>query len=111
MGGRAVEGALALQALDLESTAPAYVAFRRHYRERFSEDPTTAAVQAFDAVTMGVEALKRQGKNRSLRDTLGVASASWPGLHSAIVLDAYGDTDGPMHMTEVHDGRFQPIAQ
>ncbi len=111
MGGRAVEGALALQALDLESGAPAYVAFRRRYRERFGEDPTTAAVQTFDAVTMGVEALKRQGKNRSLRDTLGEAGASWPGLHSAIVLDAYGDTDRPMNMTEVRGGRFQAIAE
>ena len=107
-GGRAAEGAVALQAVDLNSQAPAYVDFKRRYRERFGDDPATPAVQTYEAVMVGAEALRRAGK-QPLRDVLAVPGGRWPGLETDIVLDAFGDTDKPLHMTEVHGGRFEAM--
>jgi branched-chain amino acid transport system substrate-binding protein len=108
-GGRAVEGTLALQAVDLGSEAPALVDFKHRYRERFGEDPATPAVQTYDAVMVGAEALRRRADKQSLREVLAVPGGKWPGLEADIVLDAFGDTDRALHMTEIRNGRFESI--
>lgn len=106
LGGDAIEGCLALQALDLDNTAPAYVTFRARYRERFGEDPTTPAVQSYEAAMVGAQALREAGE-RPLATVL--ANHRWPGLYSDIPIDANGDTKRPLHITEVRNGRFAPL--
>lgn len=106
LGGHAVEGCLALQALDLESSAPTYIAFRQRYHERFGEDPGTPAVQSYEAVMVGAAALAQQAQGQNLRQALSEPGRRWPGLYSDIVLDANGDTERPLHVTEVRAGRF-----
>ena len=70
LGGRAIEGALVLQALDLDSQAPAYVDFRKRFVERFGNPPSQAAVFSYDATMMGAEGLRRKTDSQSLRDVL-----------------------------------------
>jgi branched-chain amino acid transport system substrate-binding protein len=109
LGGRAVEGMIVPQAVDRESQAPAYVEFRLRYRERFGDEPGSGAVNAFDAVMMGVQALRRRSGSQTLRDVLAVPGVAWRGLQRAIVLDAGGDDASPIFMTEVRAGRFVSI--
>jgi branched-chain amino acid transport system substrate-binding protein len=106
LGGHAVEGCLALQALDLDSTAPTYIAFRQRYRERFGDDPGTPAVQSYEAVMVGAAAWAQQAPGHGLRQALSEPQRRWRGLYSDIVLDANGDTQRPLHVTEVRAGRF-----
>lgn len=106
LGAHAVEGCLALQALDLESSAPAYRVFRQRYRERFGDDPGTPAVQSYEAVTVGVAALAQRAPGRSLGQVLSEPGKHWPGLYGDIVLDGFGDAARPLHVARVHDGRF-----
>lgn len=106
LGGHEVQGCLALQALNLDSPAPAYVNFRAQYRERFGEDPTTPAVQAYEAAMVGAQALRVAGE-RPLPQVL--AGRRWAGLYSDIELDAHGDTKRPLHITEVREGRFASL--
>jgi branched-chain amino acid transport system substrate-binding protein len=108
-GGRGVEGMLVPQAIDRESTAPPYLDFKRRYRERFGEDPGSGAVNAFDAVMMGAEALRRRSASQTLRDVLATTGTAWPGLQHTISLDATGDNATPIFMTEVRGGRFASI--
>ncbi len=105
LGGRAVENALVLQVLDLDSQAPDYVAFRRRFVERFGGPPSQAAVFSYDAVMMGAEALRRKAGGQSLRDVLR-APAQWPGLQQPLVLDRYGDSVSRFHLSQVRGGRF-----
>jgi len=105
MGGRAIEGALVLQALDLDSPETAYVAFRKRYVERFGNPPSQAAVFSYDAVMLGTEGLRRKTDGRSLRDALR-ASTNWPGLQRPIVLDHFGDSVSRFRLSEVRKGRF-----
>ncbi len=109
IGGRATEGAIALQAVDLESPLPRMRDFVARYRARFGEAPTTPAVQSYEAVMLGVSALNRRGAN-SLRATLSVPS-QWAGLDGDFSLDAYGDAKRELHLTEVRDGRFEALRQ
>ena len=107
VGGRASEGAIALQAVDLASPQPLMRGFVTRYRSRFGELPTTSAVQGYEAVMLGVDALNRRA-GRSLRATLSVPG-QWAGLDGNFSLDAYGDTRRVLHLTEVHDGRFEAL--
>ena len=107
IGGRATEGAIALQAVDLESPQPRMREFVTRYRARFGEVPATPAVQSYEAVMLGVDALNRRGAN-SLRATLSVPG-EWAGLDGTFSHDAYGDATRELHMTEVRNGRFETL--
>jgi branched-chain amino acid transport system substrate-binding protein len=109
MGGRAIEGALVLQALDLDSQEPAYVGFRSRYIERFGNSPSQAAVFAYDATMMGAEGLRRKSDGQSLRDVLR-APGTWPGLQHPVTLDHFGDSVNRFHLSEVRKGRFVMLA-
>ena len=105
MGGRAIEGALVLQALDLDSTEPAYVEFRKRYTERFGNPPSQSAVYSYDATMMGAEGLRRKTDTQSLREVLG-APGTWPGLQHPVMLDHFGDSINRFHLSEVRKGHF-----
>jgi branched-chain amino acid transport system substrate-binding protein len=105
LGGRAVEGALVLQALDLESQEPAYVDFRRRFVARFGNPPSQAAVFSYDATMMGAEGLRRKTSRQSLRDALR-APGAWPALQQPLTLDHFGDSVGRFHLSEVRNGHF-----
>jgi branched-chain amino acid transport system substrate-binding protein len=107
VGGRATDGAIALQAVDLESPLPRMRDFVARYRARFGEPPSTPAVQGYEAVMLGVQAFNRRGA-RSLRATLSVPGV-WTGLDGDFSLDAYGDARRELHLTQVRDGRFERL--
>jgi len=109
VGGRAAEGAIALQAVDLDSPLAPMRAFAERYRERFGEAPTTPAVQAYEAVMLGVDALGRGGA-KSLRATLSEPGPR-AGLDGDFLMDAHGDTQRAMHLTRVRDGRFEALSK
>jgi branched-chain amino acid transport system substrate-binding protein len=105
LGGRAMEGALVLQALDLDSQVPAWLEFRRRYEARFGAVPGQAAVYGYEATMLGATALARTGSGKSLRDVLR-EPAEWPGLQQPVTLDRYGDSARQFHLSEVRNGRF-----
>jgi len=106
-GGRAVEGAIALQAVDLDSPLPRMRDFTQRYRLRFGEAPTTSAVQSYEAVMLGATALRRGGR-AALRATLAVPGR-WLGLDGDISLDANGDTRRPLRPVRVQHARFEAL--
>ena len=108
IGGRAAEGAIALQAVDLESPLASMRDFVDRYRARFGEAPTTPAVQAYEAVMLGVDATRRGGAT-ALRATLSQPGPR-PGLDGDFLMDGHGDTQRAMHLTQVRNGRFETLA-
>jgi len=109
VGGRAAEGAIALQAVDLDSPLGPMRAFADRYRARFGEAPTTPAVQAYEAVMLGVDAMSRGGP-KALRASLSQPGPR-PGLDGDFQMDAHGDTQRALHLTRVRDGRFEALAK
>jgi len=109
VGGRATEGAIALQAVDLDSPLAPMRAFVDRYRERFGDAPTTPAVQAYEAVMLGVDAMGRGGA-KALRATLSQPGPR-PGLDGDFLMDPHGDTQRALHLTRVRNGRFEALAK
>lgn len=105
LGGRALEGALVLQALDLDSQEPAWLAFRKRYEARFGTTPGQAAVYGYEATMLGVAGLRKAGGGQSLRDVLR-EPGEWPGLQQPLALDRFGDSARQFHLSEVRNGRF-----
>lgn len=105
LGGHAVEGALVLQTLDLASRSPAYLDFLARYQARFGTVPGQAAVYSYQAVMLGVEALRRTTPAHPLREVLAVPGR-WPGLLEPVELDRFGDNQSRYHLSEIREGRF-----
>ncbi len=105
LGGRAIEGALVLQSIDLDSHEPGYVDFRKRFIDRFGNPPSQAAVFSYEATMMGAEGLRRKTDSQSLRDVLRTHGA-WPGLQQPLVLDRFGDSVRGFRLSEVRAGRF-----
>ena len=108
LGGRAVEGALVLQALDLDSRAPDYIDFRRRFAARFGGDPSQAAAFSYEAVMVGAMGLQRAAQGQSLRDVLR-RPGQWPGLQQPVVFDHFGDSGSRFRLSVVRDGRFEML--
>jgi len=107
VGGRATEGVIALQAVDLQSPLARMRDFVTRYRARFGDPPATPAVQSYEAVMLGVQALARRG-SQPLREALSVPG-TWTALDGEFSLDAHGDARRALHLTEVRNGRFEPL--
>ncbi len=108
LGGAAVEGALVLQALDLDSQAPAYVDFRDRFTARFGGAPSQAALFSYEAVMLGAEGLRRKTDTQSLRDALRTPG-QWAGLQQPLVLDRFGDSTSRFRLSEIRGGRFMML--
>lgn len=110
LGGKAVEGLVVAQYLDRESTAPAYLAFHRAYRERFAHEPGFAGLTAFDATNVAIEALASRTDGQTVKQAL-LAHGDFAGTQSPIRFDASGDTLRDTFLAVVRDGRFEPLRQ
>lgn len=105
LGGRAVEGTIVPQYFDRASSAPAYRRFADRYRQRFGDEPGYPAVNGWDAVMLGVEALRRAGEGAPLIDAMR-ALRSHAGLQRELILNEYGDSKAAMFLTRIERGRF-----
>lgn len=107
MGGRTIDGAMVAQYFDRDSSAPVYRKFVERYQQRFGDAAGFPSVTGYDAVLLGVEAMRQRA------DATMLASLQRPrtfaGLQRSIVIDANGDSRTPMFMTEVRDGRYVSI--
>ncbi len=108
LGGRAMEGAFVPQYFDRDSQATAFLDFSQRYRKRFGDDPGFGATIAYDAVRMGLTALRDRTKGQSLRDALE-SQSEYPGLQRPTRIDRFGDGAGALYMTSIKDGRYESV--
>lgn len=112
LGGRALDGVLVMQYFDRNSTTPAYLGFVERYHKRFGEPPGYPSVNAYDALMLGVAAMRDAGSAepaallaalRRLREHTG--------LQRPIALDAFGDSGAPIFVNEIREGRYVPASR
>lgn len=79
------------------------------YKKRYSSEPTMFAAQAFDAVGIMLEALKRAGPNATraqMRDALA-ATANYPGVTGTTTFDkATREPDKQLARLQITGGKF-----
>ena len=105
MAGKAAEGVVAAQYADRSGTAPAYLAFRKAYRERYSDINHNYASLAFEATNILLDVIERQAPGQTLKQTL-LARKEYDGLQFKIIFDKYGDVQRAPCMARVVKGKF-----
>jgi branched-chain amino acid transport system substrate-binding protein len=105
LGGAAVEGMLIEQYYNQDDQSASYQRFREAYLKRFGYEPGFAGVVSFDAANMLLDALAENADRKGLKERI-LKRTPFKGVQGDIAIDAYGDAQRPITMTEVRDGKF-----
>jgi branched-chain amino acid transport system substrate-binding protein len=108
-GGAAVEGLSFLHTFDRDGRTPRYLTFRDAFRQRFNEEPGFAAVHAYDATRIVIEALRRGARDRAGLRRLILEQGTFRGLQVDLAIDRFGDVQRRLFMMTVHGGRFTAV--
>ena len=104
--GTAAEGVVATAPFNPDRDDPAWVDFRRRYRERFSEEPSAFSAHAYDGTNLIIAAIRTAGLNRArIRDAL-FANKSFAGVTGTIEFDSTQNNVRKPWLVEVKSGRF-----
>ncbi len=110
-GGPAVEGIIAAQYMNYDSTSKFMVDFRRQFRERFGgARPSFAAVFAYEAVMVVKDALSANSDPGSLKETI-LRRRTFLGLEGPFELNSYGDAKRTAYIVTVRNNRFAVIGR
>ena len=105
LGGPAVEGMQVEQFFDRHDKSARYTHFVSSYQTRYGQPPGFAAVTAYDAATILLDALQKNPDHASVKSTL-LTKQSYQGVQQAITFDAYGDTHRPSYRNVIKGGRY-----
>jgi branched-chain amino acid transport system substrate-binding protein len=106
-GGRAVEGVVFTQKVNVEDQSPRFSRFRDAYLARFSRPPDFAAALAYEAVQLLAEGLRRDATREGLRAAL-LSLGTFDGLQGPLELDGFGDVQRRQFVMTIRDGRIVP---
>lgn len=110
LGGSAVEGAHVDQYFNRDDTSTQFTTFIQGYRKRFSMEPGFAAITAYDAANVLLDALARKGPKQTLREAIQ-AAPTYEGLQQRIVFDRNGDSHRNTYISTVRNGKFVIVEQ
>ncbi|MFO1327584.1 MAG: ABC transporter substrate-binding protein [Rubrivivax sp.] len=109
LAGPAAEGVLLSTTFVADNPAPNVQAFVAEYTKRYNGAPNQFAAQAYDAVGILLEALKKAGPNATraqVRDALA-ATANYPGVTGATTFDkATREPNKTLAKLQIKGGKF-----
>lgn len=108
LGGSVVEGLLIVQNYNHNDESPRFKDFSEAYYKRFQRNPGYSSVSAYDAATVVLAALRKRGRNESLK-AAALRSGPYEGLQQQIAFDANGDTTRKVFFTEIRGGRYVQV--
>ncbi|MCX8028052.1 MAG: ABC transporter substrate-binding protein [Thermodesulfovibrionales bacterium] len=105
-GGTAVEGVFFTAYVDYDSTEKPFVEFKERFKARFGQnEPTFAAVFAYESVMVIRDALMRNIDTKQLKETI-LKQKVFRGLQGTFEIDTYGDAIRKAYIVVVNKGRF-----
>lgn len=105
LGGKAIDGMMIVQFLDRDSTAPAFLAFRKAFLERYAVEPGFAALAGFDAANVVLEALAEKKPGQTMKQVI-LGRGVYSGAQSEIRFDATGDATRETFIFIVRNGAY-----
>lgn len=108
LGGAAVEGIIVSQFFDRERDDPVFKDFGEAYRDRFGGEPGFAAVNAYDAASVLMEAIGRKKEGESLKEAI-LRIGTFSGVQGPVTIDGYGDAARETYITTIREGRFRVL--
>jgi branched-chain amino acid transport system substrate-binding protein len=108
LGGRSVEGVVAISGLDPDHPGEANQAFRAAFRSRYGEEADFGAEYGYEAMRIMAQALEkaRTLDGPSIKAALLALEEPFT-LQSPFRFDRYGDCDRPYLLSTVRNGRFE----
>lgn len=108
LGGEAVEGVFISLFFDHSSTLPSYVSFKSDFQKNFGTSPGFAAVNAYDAANVVMEALAAKKDGESLKEAV-LRISSFKGVQGQITIDRYGDANRQTHIAKVSNSTIMVL--
>jgi len=107
-GGKAVEGVVFDNLINVNSRNQRYIWFKNSYKLRFGEYPGFGAVHGYEAARLLLDALKVNEDPKRLKETiLGLKGVY--GLFGDFRLDRFGDAERDFFIMSVKGGHFQQL--
>ena len=104
-----MEGTIATEYVDYDSTAKPFVEFKGRYRARFGDvEPTFAVVMGYEAVMIVKDALSRNPDPKQLKETI-LKQKTFNGLQGVFEIDPYGDAKQKVYIVTVRKNRFTVV--
>jgi branched-chain amino acid transport system substrate-binding protein len=105
LGGAAVENVIVSQFFNRNSTDKAYVKFLEAYKKRFGNEPGFASVNAYDAVNVVLDGMKKQKEGKLSKENIQKIT-EYQGVQGQIKIDQYGDADRVTYISVVKNKEF-----
>jgi len=104
--GAAAEGVIATSPYNPDANNPKLIAFKKHYQEKFGQQPDGYAAYTYDGTQMMIDAIRKAGLNRyRIRDVLS-EMRQWEGVTGPILMDDVYTNRRPVSVATVKDGKF-----
>lgn len=107
-GGKALDGLLLEEYIDLEDFSAVYQDFRTAFIAKFKREPSYGASMAYEAANILMDGLTRNPDPHKLKETM-LAIGSFKGVQGKITFDPFGDVQRSVFFAEVRDGRFSRL--
>jgi branched-chain amino acid transport system substrate-binding protein len=107
-GGRAVEGAVFMQKVNLADETPRFQVFRRGYEARYSRSVDFAAVMAYESVKLLGAALEQDATREGVRAAV-LRLGAFEGLQGTVRIDEHGDAERRHYVMTIRGGRVVPV--
>ncbi|MBI3995290.1 MAG: penicillin-binding protein activator [Nitrospirae bacterium] len=109
IGGKYINGGIFVDGFFPGSSDPAVRSFVERYRNRYDEEPTLLAAQAFDTAALILKALQQGAVNgEAVRDYLGRIQ-NYSGVTGPISATPAGDLSKRLYVIQAKDGKFVQI--
>lgn len=110
-GGQTVEGVATISDFDIESTAPAFLDYKKRYESRYGKMIGQGDKVIYEATGFLIQALRKRGRKDSLKQLL-LEELTLSGIDGQPVrFDAYGDPVRTVYISEIKEGRIRTIAE
>lgn len=107
-GGRAVEGAVFTQKVNLADETPRFQVFRRGYEARYSRSVDFAAVFAYETVKLLGAALEQDATREGVRAAV-LRLGAFEGLQGTVRINEHGDAERRPYVMTIRGGRVVPV--
>ncbi|MBA7642485.1 Leucine-, isoleucine-, valine-, threonine-, and alanine-binding protein [subsurface metagenome] len=105
-GGPTVEGIIFSQTINNESRNEAFLSFNDAYRNRFGNEPSFAAIYAYESAQVIIKALSIDDSPEKLKDTI-INNDVYHGLQGDLRIDRFGDARRKRYIKTIKNGRFR----
>lgn len=103
-----VNGIIFSEMFEQESQNPRYLRFRKNFKKSYNREPSSAAVQAYEAVLLINRTFENKSSSQNLKQSIS-SIKEMDGLQGYIKFTPFGDAIREPFFIQIKDGKFTPI--